>query len=185
MICLINLFSFHLFLSSGIPVQLDRFLPVFLFDHLSSRPLRGHLRVWPLPHQMDPHSPGTRSSRRTQTQTLLSTYKHIKCGFMYAQTTQKPQTPLWYFNVVSVVVSVLALHYFLKDLLRTLAAFFIPFFNAELIWVKPLQAIFFLTSHFCRSVGFLVLHILPWLLWWTVLAVVGVPGVGWVANLWI
>lgn len=52
---------------------------------------------------------------------------------MYAQTTQKPQTPLWYFNVVSVVVSVLALHYFLKDLLRTLAAFFIPFFNAELI----------------------------------------------------
>lgn len=38
---------------------------------------------------------------------------------MNAQTTQKPQTPLWYFNVVSVVVGLLAQHYFLKDLYKT------------------------------------------------------------------
>ncbi|KAM7398289.1 hypothetical protein PAMA_006274 [Pampus argenteus] len=59
---------------------------------------------------------GADAHKRTFTQ---HTYKHIKCGFMYAQTTQKPQTPLWYFNIVSIVVSVLALHYFLKDHLRT------------------------------------------------------------------
>ena len=37
---------------------------------------------------------------------------------MYAQTTQKPQTPLWYFNVGSVVVGLLALNCFLKDLFK-------------------------------------------------------------------
>ncbi len=99
--------------SSGIPLQLDRFLPVFLSDHLSSRALRGHLRLWPLPHQMDPHSQGRTGSPHTHI--TQHTYEHIKCGFMYAQTAQKPQTPLWYFNVVSVVVGLLALHYFLKD----------------------------------------------------------------------
>lgn len=38
---------------------------------------------------------------------------------MYAQTTQKPKTPLWYFNVGSVVAGLLALHYFLKDFFKT------------------------------------------------------------------
>lgn len=41
-----------------------------------------------------------------------------KMWFYVRTTTQKPQTPLWYFNVVSVVVGFLALHYFLKDLLE-------------------------------------------------------------------
>lgn len=35
---------------------------------------------------------------------------------MYTQTTQEPQTLLWHFNVVSVVVGLLELRYFLKDL---------------------------------------------------------------------
>lgn len=46
-------------LPSGVPVQLDRFLPLLLSDHLGCWPLRGHLRLWPLPHQMGPHSEGT------------------------------------------------------------------------------------------------------------------------------
>ena len=95
---------------SGFPLQLDRLLPLVLSDHLSSRPLRGHLRLWSVPHQMDPHSQGTYTHTHTHT--------HIKCGFMYAQTTQKPQTPLWYFNVGSVVVGLLALNCFLKDLFK-------------------------------------------------------------------
>lgn len=107
--CCFKLVSFFPSLSSGVPLQLDRFLPVFLSDHISSWPLRGHLRLWPLPHQMDPHSPGMRNRRYA--------YKRIKRGFMYAQTTQEPQTPLWHFNVVSVVVGLLELLYFLKELL--------------------------------------------------------------------
>lgn len=43
-------------LPSGVPVQLDRLLPLLLSDHLGCRPLRGHLGLRPLPHQMGPHS---------------------------------------------------------------------------------------------------------------------------------
>lgn len=40
----------HAHFFHGIPVQLDRLLPVFLSDHFSSGTLRCHLRLWPLPH---------------------------------------------------------------------------------------------------------------------------------------
>lgn len=46
-------------LPSGVPLQLDRLLPLLLSDHLGCGPLRGHLGLRPLPHQMGPHSQGT------------------------------------------------------------------------------------------------------------------------------
>uniref|UniRef100_A0A3Q4GVS8 Nedd4 family interacting protein 1 n=1 Tax=Neolamprologus brichardi TaxID=32507 RepID=A0A3Q4GVS8_NEOBR len=50
------------------------------------------------------------------------TYKHINCGLMYAQANQKPQTPLWYFNAISVVAGLLAPNCFLKDPFENCAA---------------------------------------------------------------
>lgn len=55
------------------------------------------------------------------------TYKHINCGLMYAQANQKPQTPLWYFNAVSVVAGLLAPNCFLKDPFENCAASLICF----------------------------------------------------------
>lgn len=44
--------------TSGIPLQLDRLLLVILFDHISRRPVRGHLWLWPVPHQMGSYCQG-------------------------------------------------------------------------------------------------------------------------------
>lgn len=44
--------------SSGLPLQLDRLLSVLLSDQHHSRTLRSHLRLRPLPHQVDSHCPG-------------------------------------------------------------------------------------------------------------------------------
>lgn len=113
-------------LSSGIPVQLDRLLHVFLSDHFSSRPLWGHLRLWPLADQMDPHCQG----------------KH----------THTPLCSGWF-----VLLSKAAAGLFLNP---------------------TMEGRIYSKQSLCVSVGSAVLHILPWLLWWTVLAMVGLPGVG-------
>lgn len=44
--------------SSGLPVQLDRVLPVLLPDQYHRRTLRGHLWLRPLPHQVDSYRQG-------------------------------------------------------------------------------------------------------------------------------
>lgn len=45
-------------LSSGLPLQLDRVLPLLLSHHLGGRPLRSRVRLRPLAHQVDPHCAG-------------------------------------------------------------------------------------------------------------------------------
>lgn len=44
--------------SSGLPVQLDRVLPLLLSDQYHRRTLRSHLRLWPFPHQVDSYRQG-------------------------------------------------------------------------------------------------------------------------------
>lgn len=44
--------------TSGIPLQLDWLLLVVLFDHISRRQIRGHLRLWPVAHQMGSYCQG-------------------------------------------------------------------------------------------------------------------------------
>lgn len=69
------------FLSSGIPLQLDRFLPVLLSDHLCCWTIRCHLRLRPVPHQVDPYSAGaspnikTELTNRTGVEPLQPTFK--------------------------------------------------------------------------------------------------------------
>lgn len=43
---------------SGLPVQLDRVLPVLLSDQHHRRTLRSHLRLRPFPHQVDSYRQG-------------------------------------------------------------------------------------------------------------------------------
>lgn len=51
-------FNCSVFVTSGIPLQLDRLLLVVLFDHISRRPIRGHLWLRPVPHQMGSYCQG-------------------------------------------------------------------------------------------------------------------------------
>ena len=178
-----------LFLSSGIPLQLDRFLPVFLSDHVRSRPLRSHLRLWPLSHQMDPHRPGmsprTRTRTRTHTRMHAHTHAHTHTHththtlrhkmWFYVRTNNK--SPKHHSGILMLFLLWLAGWHFAVSS-KVSCCFLHSVLKCRTHLSETSVSHIYCNPSFLSFCWFLVLDILPRLLWWTVLAVVGVPGVG-------